>query len=65
MENIELKVIMVIKHILLLKNENWWKKLFTENKFRLKSFSYNIEGIKDKWYNVNTRGNGFFKLISK
>ena len=46
-------------------NENWWKKLFNENKFRLKSFSYNIEGIKDKWYDVNTRGNGFFKLISK
>ena len=46
-------------------NENWWKKLFSENKFKLKSFSYNIEGIKDKWYTVNKKGNGFFKLISR
>ena len=45
-------------------SENWWKKLFIENKFKIKSFSYNIEGIKDKWYNVNTKGNGFFKLVS-
>ena len=32
-------------------NETWWKKLFVENQFRVKSFSYKIEGIKDKWYN--------------
>jgi cyclopropane fatty-acyl-phospholipid synthase-like methyltransferase len=44
-------------------NENWWKKFFVENKFKVKLFSYNIEGIKDKWYNINPRGNGFFKLV--
>ena len=31
----------------------------------LNYFSYNIEGIKDKWYDVNPKGNGFFKLVSK
>ena len=46
-------------------NETWWKKLFVENQFRVKSFSYKIEGIKDKWYNINPKGNGFFKLVSK
>jgi SAM-dependent methyltransferase len=46
-------------------NEIWWKRLFSENKFKVKSFSYKIEGIKDKWYNVNPKGNGFFKLVSK
>ena len=46
-------------------NESWWKKLFIENKFKIKSFSYNVEGIKDKWYGINTKGNGFFKLVSK
>ena len=46
-------------------NEKWWKKLFNENEFKIKSFSYNIDGIKDKWYNINKKGNGFFKLISK
>ena len=46
-------------------NETWWKKLFVENEFRVKSFSYKIEGIKDKWYNINPKGNGFFKLVSK
>mgnify|MGYP001409088015 CR=1 FL=1 len=46
-------------------NENWWKRLFLENKFKVKSFSYKIDGIKDKWYSVNPKGNGFFKLVSK
>ena len=46
-------------------NETWWKKLFVENEFRVKSFSYKIEGIKDKWYHINPKGNGFFKLVSK
>jgi len=45
-------------------DENWWKKLFIENKFKIKSFSYSVEGIKDKWYTVHAKGNGFFKLIS-
>ncbi len=46
-------------------DENWWKKLFIENKFKIKSFSYRVEGIKDKWYPVHPKGNGFFKLVSK
>ena len=45
-------------------NENWWRKLFVENKFKVKLFSYNVEGIKDKWYDIDTTGNGFFKLVS-
>ncbi len=46
-------------------NEDWWKSLFQKNKFKVKSFSYKIDGIKDKWYHVNAKGNGFFKLVSK
>jgi SAM-dependent methyltransferase len=46
-------------------DENWWKKLFVENKFNIKSFSYRVEGIKDKWYSVHPKGNGFFKLASR
>lgn len=46
-------------------DEKWWKNLFIKNKFKVKSFSYNVEGIKDKWYTTNTKGNGFFKLVAK
>lgn len=46
-------------------DEKWWKNLFIKNKFKVKSFSYNVEGIKDKWYSTNTKGNGFFKLVAK
>ncbi len=45
-------------------NENWWKKLFVKNNFKVKSFSFKVDGVKDKWYSVNEHGNGFFKLTS-
>jgi SAM-dependent methyltransferase len=47
------------------KDEIWWKRLFIENNFRIKSFSFRVEGIKDNWYQTHARGNGFFKLESK
>jgi SAM-dependent methyltransferase len=46
-------------------DEKWWKDLFSKNNFKISSFNYNVAGIKDKWYSVNSKGNGFFNLISK
>ena len=46
-------------------DEKWWKNLFIENNFKVKAFTYRVEGIKDKWYPVNDKGNGFFNLIAK
>ena len=43
-------------------NEDWWINLFTNNNFKVKSFSHNIEGIKDKWIPINEQGNAFFIL---
>lgn len=42
------------------KDEEWWLKLFNNNGFKLKSFSYNFGSMKEKWINKNCYGNGFF-----
>ena len=46
-------------------NEKWWINLFKTNGFKLSKFEYKIDGIKDKWYKINKKGNGFFFLKSK
>jgi predicted TPR repeat methyltransferase len=41
-------------------DEIWWKNKIEANGFRLVDSRYKIKGIKDKWYNVHKKGNGFF-----
>ena len=50
---------------LIAENEKWWTNLFKANGFKLTKFKYKIDGIKDKWYKINKKGNGFFFLKSK
>ena len=49
----------------IIKNENWWSELFENNGFKVKKMLYKVDGIKDKWFKINKRGNGFFVLKSK
>ncbi len=50
---------------IVIKNEKWWINLFEDNGFSSEKMFYKVDGIKDKWYKVNKRGNGFFVLKSK
>ncbi len=50
---------------IIIKDENWWKRLFNENGFELEKILYRVDGIKDKWYKYHSKGNGFFILNSK
>ena len=50
---------------IVIKNEEWWNKLFLNNGFEVNKILYKVEGIKDKWYKYHKYGNGFFILKSK
>ena len=50
---------------IVIKNEEWWNKLFLKNGFEVIKILYKVEGIKDKWYKYHKYGNGFFILKSK
>ena len=50
---------------IIIKDEIWWENLFNVSGFELKKILYRVDGIKDKWYKYNNRGNGFFLLDSK
>ena len=52
-----------ITHVII-KNEHWWTKLFENNGFKVQKMLYKVDGIKDKWFKINKRGNGFFVLKS-
>lgn len=43
----------------------WWVKEFTDNGFEVLKKSYRVKGIKDKWYPIHPKGNGFFVLRRK
>jgi predicted TPR repeat methyltransferase len=45
-------------------NENWWKNILEKNGFKLINFKYQVNGIKDKWIEINKKGNGFLFLKS-
>ena len=47
---------------MIIKNESWWIKLFENNGFKVQKMLYKVDGIKDKWFKINKRGNGFFVL---
>ena len=40
-------------------------KLFEDNGFSSEKMFYKVDGIKDKWYKVNKRGNGFCFKVKK
>ncbi len=40
----------------------WWVDIFQKNGFRVIKKSYRVKGIKDKWYKIHHKGNGFFIL---
>ena len=50
---------------IVIENEKWWIKLFEDNGFSNEKMFYKVNGIKDKWYKIDKRGNGFFVLKSK
>ena len=50
---------------IIIKNEEWWINLFEKNGFKVEQMLYKVDGIKDKWFKTNKRGNGFFVLKSK
>lgn len=52
-----------ITHIIA-ENENWWKNIMKKNGFKLIKFKHQVNGIKNKWVEVNKKGNGFFLLKS-
>ena len=45
-------------------NEEWWINLFNNNGYKLINFNFQVKGIKDKWFSVNQKGNGFFLMES-
>ncbi len=45
-------------------DESWWELLFTKH-FHIQHTLHQVEGIKDKWYPIHKKGNGFFTLISR
>lgn len=49
-----------ITHVLA-KDKDWWINKFELNGWKLKEFSYYVEGIKESWKNFE-EGNGFFLL---
>lgn len=53
------------KSHVIIKDEEWWAKLFLWHGFIIRGMSYNIPGFKDKWIAVNRYGNGFYFLESK
>lgn len=46
---------------ILAKDKDWWIDRFKKNGWKLKRFSYNVQGIKESWSNF-PNGNGFFLL---
>jgi SAM-dependent methyltransferase len=44
------------------KDVAWWKNKFESCGWQVKTFSYNVKGIKDSWTMRYKRGNGFFIL---
>ena len=46
-------------------DENWWTDLFLRSGFNVLSFDHNVPGIKDKWFEVNNKGNAFILAESK
>jgi len=47
---------------ILTKNVDWWFDKFKSRKWKVKSFSYKVPGIKDNWTEKYEKGNGFFIL---
>jgi len=45
-------------------DEDWWINKFKEYGWKIKSFSYNLPGMKDHWTKTHLYGNGFFILES-
>lgn len=43
----------------------WWAKEFTDSGFKVLKKGYRVKGIKDRWYSVHPKGNGFFVLERK
>jgi len=44
------------------KDEAWWKNFFISNGWKLKDFTFQIEGIKDSYYEKYPKAHGFFTL---
>jgi hypothetical protein len=40
----------------------WWNRKFEEFGWRVETFSYAMDGIKDNWVAKYPKGNGFFVL---
>lgn len=53
------------KSHILKKDLEWWKKKFESTGWKLISFSYNVEGIKENWTSKYREGNAFFTLAKK
>lgn len=45
-------------------DENWWEILLTKH-FHIQHLLYQVNNIKNKWYPIHKKGNGFFTLISR
>lgn len=41
-------------------NEQWWTELLEDNGFAVSKSCNDMVGIKDRWFSVNEKGNGFF-----
>jgi len=39
---------------------DWWVKEFTDGDFEVLKKGYRVKGIKDRWYLIHSKGNGFF-----
>ena len=48
-----------------IKNKEWWEEKFNSFGWKLTHFNFNVKGIKDKWYESNSKGNGFFIFEKK
>lgn len=49
----------------IIENEEWWCQQFIAIGFVVTRFEYQIAGFKDRWFNHDRYGNGFFFLESK
>lgn len=49
----------------IIENEEWWCQQFITIGFIVTRFEYQIAGFKDRWFNHDRYGNGFFFLESK
>lgn len=43
----------------------WWIKEFNNSGFDLIKATHRVKGIKDKWYRIHKKGNGFFTVTRK